>query len=122
MIWTFILANLKYILLGLFGAVGAFILKENGRVKEEIKHTKGENKKLLEQRQFQVSQFKRAEFQAKKAKEFSDALEKKLMETDPSSLSTLKLDIMSSQPIYYTDLSSSSGEHKTPSEDEDGER
>lgn len=118
MIWAFIIANLKYILLGLFGVVGAYIFKENGRVKEKIKHVEGKNKTLIHQQQFQISQFKRAEEQAKNARDFSIALERKLMEVDPSSLDAVKLDVLSTQPLSFTDISTSPGEPKEPGDDE----
>jgi len=118
MIWAFIIANLKYILLGLFGVVGAYIFKENGRVKEKIKHVEGKNKTLIHQQQFQISQFKRAEEQAKNARDFSIALEKKLMEIDPASLSSLELSRVSEDPLGFTDLLDRTGEPTQSREDE----
>ena len=119
MTWAFILSNLKWLVLGFLGLWAAKEIKESGRKSEKLKHIENKNKTLLHQQQFQVSQFKRAETQAKDAKTYADAVERKLMEVDPDSLSTLKLNLLSQDPLSFTDIHTSPEQPSLSGEDED---
>lgn len=112
MIWAFIMTNLKYILLGLFGVVGAYVFRDNGKKSEELKHVKDKNKKLTNMQQYQITEFKRAEAQARNAKEYADAVEKKLLAIDPSALSDIELDLASKDPLAFTDIQTKPGENE----------
>lgn len=119
MIWAFLAANLKWIILGILGGVGAYVFRDNGKKTEKLKYIEGQNKKLIHLQTYQVMEIKRSEEQAKNARDFSLALEKKLMEIDPASLSSIELSRVSEDPLGFTDLLDRTGEPTQSREDED---
>lgn len=117
--WTEFLPLMKWIIVGLLGGWALWTAKEKGKFEEKAKHIDRENKKILEQKQYQLSALRRAEQTAKEAKSFSDALEKKLKDIDPHTLDQLGLDLMSSQPLPFSDIHTSPNQSEVPSEEED---
>lgn len=119
MIWTLILANLKWIIAGALSIWAAIVFRENGRKDEELKHTKGENKKLNDREQFQVSQIKRGEQKAKELRDYAKTVEDTLAKVDPDALTAIQLDRMSEDPLSFANLPDSSGEPTKSTENED---
>lgn len=119
MTWAFILSNLKWLVLGILGLWAAKEIKESGRKSEKLKHTEGQNKKLLHQQEYQILEFKRSEEQAKKARDYAQQIEAKLMEIDPDTLSTLQLNQLSQNPLSFTDIHTSPEQSSISGKDED---
>lgn len=119
MIWTLILTNLKWIIAGGLSIWAAIVFRDNGRKNEKLKYVEGENKKLIDHKQFQVSQIKRGEEAAKNLRNYAKTVESALDKVDPDTLSAIKLDFMSEDPVSFANLPDSAGEPTKSSENED---